>query len=84
MRTKAMGLAVLLAVAALVAACGSSAPNVSGAAASDSTTLFKASNLTKVLSQAKSDLGGSGGGEHTEDRATGRQDRRPNQVPDRR
>ena len=47
-----------VAVTVLVAACGgSSAPDVSGGPASDSATLFKASNLNKVLTQAKSELG---------------------------
>src|SRR5437764_9731070 len=60
MYTSAKGLVALLAVAASVAACGgSSAPDVSGGAASDSSTLFKASNLNRVLAQAKSQLGGT-------------------------
>lgn len=62
MRTRAMVFSALLAVAALVAACGGSgggAPDVSGGPASDSATLFKASNLTKVLDQAKSQLAGT-------------------------
>ena len=60
MHMRAKGLTALVAVAALVAACGgSSAPDVSGGSASDSATLFKASNLNKVLTQAKSQLGGT-------------------------
>jgi hypothetical protein len=50
----------LFGVTALVAGCGgSSAPDVSGGPASDSATLFKASNLNKVLTQAKGQLGGT-------------------------
>jgi hypothetical protein len=57
---RAKGFTVLFAVAALVAACGgSSAPDVGGGSASDSATLFKASNLNKVLAQAKGQLGGT-------------------------
>jgi hypothetical protein len=54
------GLTALAAVGALVAGCGGSgAPDVNGAPASDSATLFKAANLNKVLTQAKSQLGGT-------------------------
>jgi len=61
MCTRATGFTVLFAVTALVAGCGggSSAPDVSGGPASDSATLFKASNLDKALTQAKSKLGGT-------------------------
>lgn len=60
MYTRVKGFTTLFALATLVAACGgSSAPDVSGGSASDSSTLFKASNLNKVLVQAKSQLGGS-------------------------
>jgi len=62
MSTRTKGLTALFALTALVAGCGGSgsgAPDVSGGAASDSATLFKASNLTKVLAQAKSQLGGT-------------------------
>lgn len=62
MRTRAMVFGALLVVVALVAACGGSgggAPDVSGGPASDSATLFKAQNLTKVLDQAKSQLAGT-------------------------
>jgi hypothetical protein len=63
MYARAKGLMALFTVAAFVAACGGSsapsAPDVSGGAASDSATLFKASNLNKVLAQAKSQLGGT-------------------------
>lgn len=50
---------VLLAMTTVAAGCGSSssAPDVSGSPASDSATLFKASNLDKVLSQVSSKLG---------------------------
>ena len=49
------------AVAAALAGCGgsgssSSAPDVTGGSASDSATLFKAANLSRVLSQAKTHL----------------------------
>jgi hypothetical protein len=55
---RAKGFTALLAVAAMVAACGgSSAPDVSGGSASDSATMFKAANLSKVLAQAKTQLG---------------------------
>lgn len=58
MGTRAKGFTALFAVTALVAGCGgSSAPDVSGGPASDSATLFKASNLDKVLAQAKGQLG---------------------------
>jgi hypothetical protein len=57
---RAYGLAVLVAVTVIAAGCGgSSAPDVSGAPASDSATLFKASNLNKVLSQANGKLAGT-------------------------
>jgi hypothetical protein len=60
MYTRTKGFAALAVAAALIAGCGgSSAPDVTGGPASDSTTLFKASNLNKVLAQAKSALGGS-------------------------
>ena len=63
MGTRARGLTALFAVAAvaaLVAGCGgSNAPDVSGGAASDSATLYKAANLNKVLAQAKSQLAGA-------------------------
>jgi hypothetical protein len=60
MYTRAKGFPALFAVAALVAACGgSSAPDVGGGSASDSATLFKASNLNKVLIQAKGQLAGT-------------------------
>lgn len=53
-------LTALGAVTALAAGCGgSSTPDVSGAPASDSATLFKASNLSKVLDQTKGKLGGT-------------------------
>ena len=57
---RARALTMLVTVAALVAACGgSSAPDVTGGAASDSATLYKAANLQKVLTQAQSQLGGT-------------------------
>jgi hypothetical protein len=62
MNMRAMGFTALVAVGALVAGCGGSgggAPDVNGGPASDSATLFKASNLTKVLTQAKGQLGGT-------------------------
>jgi len=60
MYMRAKGFTALFAAAGLLAACGgSSAPDVSGGSASDSATLFKASNLNKVLAQAKSQLGGT-------------------------
>ena len=61
MCTRVKGFTALFAVAVLVAACGgsSSAPDVNGGSASDFATLFKASNLAKVLDQAKSQLGGT-------------------------
>ncbi len=60
MYRRARASVMLLTVAALVAACGgSSAPDVSGGSASNSATLYKASNLNKVLSQAQSQLGGT-------------------------
>ena len=61
MLTRTKGVMALAAMAALVAGCGgSSAPDVTGGPASDSATLFKASNLDKVLAQAKTQLGGTG------------------------
>jgi hypothetical protein len=58
MGTRAKGFTALFAVAAVVAGCGgSSAPDVSGGSASESATLFKASNLNKVFAQAKGKLG---------------------------
>jgi hypothetical protein len=60
MGTRAKGLTALFAVTALVAGCGgSSAPDVSGSPASDSATLFKAANFSKVLNQAQGKLAGS-------------------------
>ncbi len=61
MGTRAKGFTALFAVTAVVAGCGggSAAPDVNGASASDSATLFKASNLSKVLAQAKGELGGA-------------------------
>jgi hypothetical protein len=60
MYMRAKGFTALFAVAALVGACGgSSAPDVSGGSASDSATLFKGSNLNKVLAQARSQLAGT-------------------------
>ncbi len=62
MRARGLFVAVVMGlVAVFVVGCGggSGAPDVSGGSASDSATLFKASNLTKVLSEAKSALGGS-------------------------
>ena len=62
MGVRATGITALVAVGALVAGCGGSgggAPDVNGGPASDSATLFKASNLNRVLGQAKSQLGGS-------------------------
>jgi len=61
MSTSAKGLMALFAVAGLVAGCGGSsgAPDVSGAPASDSATLYNAANLNKVLAQANSELAGS-------------------------
>ena len=55
------GFAALFALTLVVAGCGggSSAPDVSGAPASDSATLFKASNLSKVLAQANGKLSGT-------------------------
>ena len=55
MHVRAKGFTALCALAVLVAGCGGSsgAPDVTGGPASDSATLFKASNLTKVLNQAK-------------------------------
>lgn len=58
-RPRAALVVALIGVSVVAAGCGSSAPNVSGAAASNSTTLFKASNLSKVLSQADGQLHGA-------------------------
>jgi hypothetical protein len=57
----ACGFSALFAVTVVLAGCGggSSTPDVSGGPASDSATLFKASNLSKVLSQANGKLAGT-------------------------
>jgi hypothetical protein len=52
--------AAATALALVVAGCGSSSsstPDVSGAPASDQTTLFRASNLSRVLTEVKAKLG---------------------------
>ncbi len=58
MGTRAQALVAVFAVSVVAAGCGgSSSPDVSGGPASDSATLFKASNLSKVLEQANGKLG---------------------------